>query len=78
MNRWELSTPHVRALEVLVRVYDRDGRATFRDVADEAGMALSYCYAALSDCRDAGLCSWLAGHAGTLRPLVEARSVTRL
>lgn len=58
-------------LLALLRVYERDGRATVRSVADERGVALSSAYRLLDELRNEGLVTWEDGQAGTLRPLVS-------
>ena len=58
-------------LLALLRVYERDGRATMREVAAERGCSLSSAVAQLERLRNAGLVTWEDGHAATLRPLVS-------
>lgn len=58
-------------LLALLRVYERDGRATIRAVARERGVALSSAYRSLEELRNKGLVDWQDDHAGTLRPLVS-------
>lgn len=59
-------------LLALLRVYERDGRATVQSVVDEAGLSSvggTYQHH-LVPLRDAGLVDWEPNRAGTLRPLV--------
>lgn len=63
------STP-TRILVALMLVYERDGRATFRSVADEVGFTVSYVWRQFLVLRDAGLVDWEYRRSGTLRPLV--------
>jgi DNA-binding MarR family transcriptional regulator len=65
------SPAQTHVLMALLRVYDRHGRATIRDVADEAGLSLSRTHSALGRLKLAGFVAWEPGRAGTLRPLVE-------
>lgn len=61
----------VATLMALVRVYERDGRATVRAVAAEAGRPLNATHSALVALRDRGFVTWESGKTGTLRPLLE-------
>lgn len=73
-----ISPAQTRVLLALLRVYERDGRATVRSVAAEAGLA-SYGRVQethLSRLADAGLIAWEPGKAGTLRPLVGVVAAT--
>lgn len=62
-------------LLALLRVYERDGRATVRAVAAERGCSLNSAHKQLVELRDLGLADWDDGRAGTLRPLVAVVSV---
>jgi DNA-binding IclR family transcriptional regulator len=57
-------------LLALLRLYERDGRATVRGVAAERGCALNSAHDQLVELRSLGLVTWEDGRAGTLRPLV--------
>lgn len=65
-----LSPARTRVLLALIRVYQRDGRATVRGVADEAGVHLSTAYTHLCSLLEAGLLARVSKTGGTLRPLV--------
>lgn len=60
----------------VVAVYDREGRATVRGVAEVAGVGVSQTFAALRVLRGLGLVDWTDGCSGTLRPMVAVRVVT--
>lgn len=62
-------------LAALVRVYDRDGRATVRAVATECGRAVSTVHDHLRALRRAGLVGWEDEQQGTLRPTFTAHPV---
>ncbi len=61
-----------RVLIALLRVYRRDGRATLRTVADEAGRHHTAVYTQILKLRHDGLVDWTEGETGSLRPLVTA------
>ncbi len=63
-----LSHPRVVVLLALAHVYQRDRRATFRQVADVAGVNLSTVHTHLTALRRLGMVEWTDGEAGTLRP----------
>lgn len=65
------STSEIRVLLALVQVHETRGRATFREVADVAGLTVGYVYHVLRRLRDADLVAWDSGRAATLRPLVR-------
>lgn len=58
-------------LMALLRVYERDGRATVRSVAAEAHRSVGSTHSALRRLAAAGFVDWSPGCRGTLRPLVE-------
>lgn len=60
-----------RVLLALIRVYQRDGRATVRTVADEVGICLSTAHAHLTRLQGMGLVAQTEGQTGTLRPTVQ-------
>lgn len=55
----------------LVHVYERDGRATVRSVAQAADRTLNPVHRQLAYLRDEGLVDYTPGKTGTLRPLVR-------
>lgn len=61
----------LRVLLALLRVYDRDGRATVRTVAAEADRQISTTWAHLERLAIDGLVTSEPGTHGTLRPLVR-------
>lgn len=66
-----------RLLLAMVRVYDRQGRCTIREVVAEAGYAsIGSTHKYLRELRAAGLVAWDDGRTGTLRPLVRHTIVT--
>lgn len=65
----------VNVMLALVFVYQRDGRATTRSVADHVGCQVSTAFRHLKTLRDDGLVAWDDTLAGTLRPLVEPTQV---
>lgn len=58
-------------LRALLDVHAREGRATVRDVADEAHRSLQSTHQALRALRRGGWVTWDPDTAGTLRPLCE-------
>lgn len=58
-------------LRALLDVYARDGRATVRSVADQAGRGIKSTHQALGALRRGGWVTWDDHTAGTLRPLCE-------
>ncbi len=62
----DVSPAPTAVLMAVLRVYARDGRATIRSVAQEAGRNPSTTYAHLRTLRRARLVDWADG--GTLRP----------
>lgn len=72
-NCAEKVTPaQLRVLLALVAVYERDGRATVRDVQRQAGLASpNTTDAHLRRLRRDGFATWADGRSGTLRPLVR-------
>jgi len=60
-----------KVLLALIAVHNRDGRATVRSVAAEAGRNVSTTFFHLRHLKAAGLVESTAISAGTLRPLVE-------
>lgn len=62
---------HAKVMLCLLHVYERDGRATFRQVADGAGLSLKTTYQHLIDLRAERQVDWQDGRSGTLRPLVR-------
>lgn len=66
-----LGNTHTRLLLALIRLHDRDGRATVGGVAQEAGYSsVGAIHHYLVELRDFGLVTWEDGRAATLRPLV--------
>lgn len=66
-----VTAAQLRVLCALVRVYERDGRATVRDVTEEAGLrSFSTTHNHLRALFAAGFVEWAEGTAGTLRPLL--------
>lgn len=65
-----ISPARTRVLLALINVYQRDGRATVREVAEAADKSPSTAYTMLLRLRDMGLVYWQPEHAGTLRPAV--------
>lgn len=63
-----LSHPRIVVLLALAHVYQAGGRATFRQVAEVAGVNLSTVHTHLSSLRRLGMVEWTEGEAGTLRP----------
>lgn len=63
-----VSPARTRVLLALIAVYQRDGRATVRDVAEAADKSPSTTYTMLLGLRDAGFIEWTPRHSGTLRP----------
>ena len=59
-----------RVLLALIRVHQRDGRATVRSVAGEAGICFSTAHAHLVRLQGMGLVAQTEGQTGTLRPTV--------
>lgn len=59
-----------------VGVYDREGRATVRQVAGAAGVGVFQTHRALRALRGLGLVDWADGCRGSLRPTVGVRVVT--
>src|SRR5690349_10765266 len=59
-----------RTLLALVACHRRDGRATVRSVAEEAGRSVMTTYHNLLGLRERDLVTWDEGRTGTLRPLV--------
>ncbi len=72
-----ISPAQTRVLLALIRCYQRDGRATCRSVAEEAGLASvgSVYRHHLPSLRRRGLVAWEPNRAGTLRPLVAPVAV---
>lgn len=58
-----------RVFAALLSVYGSDGRATVRDVADEAGVCVHTAHKHLKCLRAEGLVAFESHRAGTLRPL---------
>lgn len=69
LSRDVLPAAQARTLTALIRVYNRDGRATMRTVAAEADRNVSVVFGDLQRLRRAGLVAWTDGETGTLRPL---------
>ena len=68
--------PHqALVLAALLRVHQRDGRATVRSVAAEAGRTVSTAFKTLNELRQLGLCAWEHGTQGTIRPSVAVHPV---
>lgn len=63
-----VSDAQARVLLAVIRLHQRDGRATVRGIAKETGRALSTVHPALVRLRNRGLVT--DGEHGTLRPLV--------
>lgn len=74
-NAVSITPARLRVLTALIAVWDRDGRATVKSVADEVGRGLSATWVQLVHLRRAGLAQWQDGHAGTLRPTVRIVAV---
>lgn len=68
--RGALGPGTTRTLLALIRVYERDGRATVRAVAREAGRSIAATHFNLVHLIDWALIDWTMGERGTLRPLV--------
>lgn len=66
-----LDEDEYRTLAALIAVYDAEGRATVRRVADAAAVPFGRCYRRLRRLRRLGLATWAPGKAGTLRPLYD-------
>jgi hypothetical protein len=65
-----LPAAQARTLVALIRVYNRAGRATVRDVVHEDGRAISTVHLSLRLLRRRGLVRWTEGQHGTLTPLL--------
>lgn len=74
-NALSMTPARLRVLHALIAVWERDGRATVRSVADEAGRSLSVTWTHLLRLRLAGLADWWPDHEGTLRPTVRIVAV---
>jgi len=59
-----------RVMLALIRVYQRDRRATVRTVAVEAGVSVSTAFAHLNRLLEMGLLERTEHQAGTMRPTV--------
>lgn len=70
LSRDVLPAAQARTLTALIRVYNRDGRATVRSVVEEDGRAVSTVHFSLSLLRRSGLVRWTKGQKGTLTPLL--------
>lgn len=67
----ELTAAQTRVLLALVLVYERDGRATVRSVAEQAGLSSPGSLVRhLRVLRRLGWVTWVDHRAGTLRPTV--------
>lgn len=67
-----VTPPELRVLIALLKVYERDGRATVRSVAQAAGLrGPGSTLGHLRRLRLRGLVAWEDGRTGTLRPAVR-------
>lgn len=74
-NCHELAPQTYNVLVALIAVWERDRRATVRDVASEACCSTHTAWRHLRKLRNLGLAQWWPGTAGTLRPVVRIVAV---
>lgn len=60
-----------KVLLTLLHLWEKNGRATVREVASGAGLSLEPTLIHLRGLKAEGLVAWDEGSRGTLRPLVE-------